>query len=515
MNKFTVLLLAALPFLSYCQKPGRLNLIPEPVSATPKQGGFLLNEKTIIVIPANEGWDLAAEYLKGIVQPSTGLELQVETVRNKNGKVSRNRILFMEDKKGIQNPEGYKLDVSQGNIVVRAGSAAGAFYAVQTIRQLFPAAINAPDLQKGVEWTAQACEIEDYPRFGYRGMDLDVSRHWFAVSFVKRYIDLLAAHKMNRFHWHLTDDQGWRIEIKKYPRLQEVAACREQTLIGHYTDQPVRYDGIAYCHFYTQEEVKEVVEYARKRFVTIVPEIEMPGHALAALTAYPELGCLGAGYETATNWGVFDDVFCAGNEAVFSFLEGVIAEVVDLFPGEYIHVGGDECPKTRWKECPKCQATMKKEGLKDEDEVQSYFIHRAERTLAKYGKKLIGWDEILEGGIPARQDRRDGVGAGGHRAGGGVGPGAGMAGCGRDRGHPGRQCAAEGPRRVRRYRPSVGGGRHRSRSGGARRRPWRRQIDAAAPGRREPGDRLAGFVRHRRGIHGAGGTAGAAAGRRL
>ena len=204
---------------------------------------------------------------------------------------------------------------------------------------------------------------------------------------------------MNRFHWHLTDDQGWRIEIKKYPKLQQVASCRVQTLEGHYTDQPQRFDGIPYCHYYTQEEVKEVVEYARQRFVTVIPEIELPGHALAALAAYPHLGCEGADYSTATLWGVIEDVFCAGNDEVFTFLDHVFAEVCPLFPSEYIHIGGDECPKTRWEACPKCQNRMKKEGLKDEHELQSYVIKRAEKILAKYRKKIIGWDEILEGGL--------------------------------------------------------------------------------------------------------------------
>jgi hexosaminidase len=230
-------------------------------------------------------------------------------------------------------------------------------------------------------------------------LHLDVARHYFPVSFIKKYIDLLAAHKLNIFHWHLTDDQGWRIEIKRYPRLQTVAACREETLVGHYSDTPQRFDGKKDCGYYTQEEVKEVVAYAQKRFVTVVPEIEMPGHALAALTAYPELGCTGGPYKTGQIWGVFDDVFCAGNDATFEFLEGVIDEVCPLFPGVYFHVGGDECPKTRWEACAKCQNRIKKQGLKDPHELQSYVIRRAEAMLAKHGKKLIGWDEILEGGI--------------------------------------------------------------------------------------------------------------------
>jgi hexosaminidase len=241
--------------------------------------------------------------------------------------------------------------------------------------------------------------VEDTPRFDYRGMHLDVGRHFFPVDFIKKYIDLLAAHKFNTFHWHLTEDQGWRIEIKKYPQLQNLAACRKETLIGHYSDQPQRFDGKPYCGYYTQEEVKEVVEYARQRFVTVLPEIELPGHALAALAAYPELGCTGGPYEVGTKWGVYDDVFCAGNEKTFDFLDGVLEEVCALFPGPYVHIGGDECPKTRWEACPKCRKRMATENLKDAHELQSYVIRRAETMLAKRGKKLIGWDEILEGGL--------------------------------------------------------------------------------------------------------------------
>ena len=399
MNKSAILLLLFAPFFAFCQKPEKVNIIPEPVSVSAKNTVFLLNETTSIVYPEGKAdWDIAAGYLAGILSPATGFHLKAAPVKGKIPGNTPNSIIFLSDEK-ITHPEGYQLDVGKKNIIVRAKTAAGAFYAAQTIRQLFPAAINANTLQAGIEWVAQGCAIEDYPRFGYRGLMLDVGRNWFPVPFIKRYIDMLAMHKLNSFHWHLTEDQGWRIEIKRYPKLQQIAACREETLVGHYTDQPMQYDGTKYCHYYTQEEVKEVVEYARKRFITIIPEIEMPGHALAALAAYPELGCEGAGYETATKWGVVEDVYCAGNEKVFSFLDGVLEEVAGLFPGTYIHIGGDECPKTRWKECHRCQAAMKREGLKDEHELQSYFIGRAEKMLAKYGKKLIGWDEILEGGL--------------------------------------------------------------------------------------------------------------------
>jgi hexosaminidase len=233
-------------------------------------------------------------------------------------------------------------------------------------------------------------------------MHLDVCRHFFPVEFVKKMIDMLAVYKMNTFHWHLTDDQGWRIEIKKYPKLTEIGAWRDETMVGHYTENDQKFDGTRYGGFYTQEQIKDVVAYAGKRFITVVPEIEMPGHAVAALSAYPEFSCNGGPFKVYTKWGVSDDVYCAGKEETFKFLEDILEEVVALFPGQYIHIGGDECPKTRWKVCPTCQKRMKDEGLKNELELQSYFVKRIERFVASKGKKLIGWDEILEGGLPER-----------------------------------------------------------------------------------------------------------------
>ncbi len=229
-------------------------------------------------------------------------------------------------------------------------------------------------------------------------MHLDVSRHMYPVEFIKKYIDALAMLKMNTFHWHLTDDQGWRIEIKKYPKLQEVAAYRKETLIGHYSNQPHQFDGKKYGGYYTQEEVKDIVAYAQKRFITVIPEIEMPGHSQAAIAAYPELGCSGEQVEVATKWGVFEDIYCP-KEETFKFLENVLDEVVALFPSEYIHIGGDEAPKTQWKNSSESQALIKSEGLKDEHELQNYFITRMEKYLNSKGKQIIGWDEILEGGL--------------------------------------------------------------------------------------------------------------------
>lgn len=397
----TLLFLLSIPILTTCQSQAPpIQIIPQPLSIKTSAGFFTLKPDTKIYLPNDEkDWATAAEYLKLSIEPATGYALEYQSIAQNTPNTADNAIFFQHDPE-MTNQEAYQLDIKPNAVFIRAGSAAGAFYAVQTLRQLFPPEIYGSKLSnRETPWTAPCCTIQDAPRFAYRGLHLDVGRHYFPASFIKRYIDLLATHKLNTFHWHLTEDQGWRIEIKKYPKLQSEAACRTETLAGHYSDSPKRYDGTPYCAFYTQEEVKEIVAYAQKRFVTIIPEIEMPGHSMAALSAYPELGCTGGPYETGKTWGVFEDVYCAGNEATFEFIENVLEEVCALFPGTYVHIGGDECPKTRWDACPKCQSRIKKEGLKDAHELQSYFIHRVEAMLNKRGKKLIGWDEILEGGI--------------------------------------------------------------------------------------------------------------------
>ncbi len=289
--------------------------------------------------------------------------------------------------------EGYRMTVNEDSIKIIGRDGAGLFYGTQTLVQLVGA--NGK--------TIPVVTIDDYPRFPYRGMHLDVGRHMFPVEFIKKYIDLMAHHKMNRFHWHLTEDQGWRIEIKKYPLLQEKAAFRKETVIGHATtatrSQLKNFDGTPYGGYYTQDEIRDVVRYAAERYVTIIPEIELPGHSLAALSAYPHLGCTGGPYEAATTWGVFDDVYCAGKEETFTFLQDVLDEVMALFPSEYIHIGGDECPKTQWKKCPHCQKRMREMELQDEHQLQSYFVRRIEKYLNKHDRQIIGWDEILEGGL--------------------------------------------------------------------------------------------------------------------
>lgn len=299
--------------------------------------------------------------------------------------ISFHKVLFDT----LMPPEWYQLDVRPDGIEVTASSEAGLYRGSRTLIQL---------LEQSRETGSIPClTITDHPRFAWRGMHLDVCRHFFPVEFVKKYIDLLARYKMNRFHWHLTDDQGWRIEIKKHPKLTEIGGWRKGSQIGPYSRR--EYDSIPYGGFYTQDEIREVVAYAKARHINVVPEIEMPGHALAALAAYPHLGCTGGPYEVNKGWGVFEDVFCAGNDSTFAMLEDVLTEVMELFPSEIIHIGGDECPKESWKKCPKCQSRMKAEGLKDEHELQSYFIQRMEKFVNAKGRKIIGWDEILEGGL--------------------------------------------------------------------------------------------------------------------
>jgi hexosaminidase len=341
-------------------------------------------------------WEVkaVANFFNGLFEKSAGFTFQKLTLQRKNEGIIVLSLIESADKAG-----SYKLKIDQKRIEIQANTATGLFYGVQTIRQLLPPQIESKEKIFNITWTVPCLEIKDEPRFSYRGLHLDVGRHFFPVSFIKKYIDLIALHKMNTFHWHLTEDQGWRIEIKKYPKLTEIGGFRSETLIGHGGRPPFKFDGKRYGGFYTQDEIREVVAYAKARFVTIIPEIELPGHSSAALAAYPELGCAGGPYQVQTRWGVFDDVYCAGNDTVFSFMEDVLDEVVDLFPGTYIHIGGDECPKKAWKECRKCQARIAKEGLEDEHELQSYFIRRIEKYLLTKNRYIIGWDEILEGGL--------------------------------------------------------------------------------------------------------------------
>ena len=400
-TKFSAIFLVALLFLNACHDPVEIKsrglaVIPKPVSTTLSTGHFELRSSTRILL-AKEDAELRAigDYITAMVAPATGFALVVEIQENSDSK----NVIHLEIDPALDNPEMYTLSSDKNAIHIVGGGAVGVFHGVQTLRQLLPPQIESKNKVDNVQWAVQSLRIEDKPTYNYRGLHLDVGRHFFPVSFIKKYIDLITLHKMNVFHWHLTDDQGWRVEIKKYPKLAEVGGFRKETLIGHGGRTPFEYDGVPYGGFYTQDEIREVVAYAKERHVTVIPEIEMPGHAQAALTAYPELGCTGGPYEVATRWGVFPEVFCAGKDHTFDFLEDVLTEVAALFPGQYIHIGGDECPKDRWKVCPDCQARIKAEGLKDEHELQSYFIRRIEKFLLTKNRNIIGWDEILEGGL--------------------------------------------------------------------------------------------------------------------
>ena len=349
--------------------------IPQPVSVEITQGEFIIPETLNISseLPKPE-----TEYFKKRFQNQLNFESSMKNPVHLQG-IRIQTFVFTE---------GYLLEISPQQILITYSSDDSYFRALTTIAQLFEEHRESGKIP--------AMIIHDQPQFKWRGMHLDVVRHFFTVDEVKKYLNYLAMYKINTFHWHLTDDQGWRIEIKKYPKLTEVGSKRKESMVGPYVDQ--KFDAEPYGGFYTQEEIKEVVAYAKSLHINIVPEIEMPGHAVAALASYPELSCTGGPFEVETKWGVFDDIFCP-KEETFDFLEDVLIEVMNLFPSEYIHIGGDEAPKTRWKECPHCQALIKKEGLKDEHELQSYFIKRIEKFVNSKGRKIIGWNEILEGGL--------------------------------------------------------------------------------------------------------------------
>lgn len=361
-----------------------ISIIPRPMKMFVAEGAFVLKPDTVIL--AGAGVNLEASYLAEILAPATGFKLQVKDLSGLSTPPN-SIVLKLDTSLQRLGAEGYTLHIDKERINISALKPAGIFYACQTLRQLLPEKIFSKTKVTDVEWAIPCVTIEDKPRFGWRGQLLDCCRHFFSVDTIKRTIDLLALHKMNRLHWHLTEDQGWRLEIKRYPALTEIGAWR------------INKDGKRYGGFYTQEEVREIVAYAAARHITVVPEIEMPGHSVAALASYPELGCTGGPYTVANEWGVFEDVYCAGNETVFTFIENVLDEVMMLFPSQYIHIGGDECPKERWKKCPRCQARIKAENLKDEHELQSYFIKRIDAYLTSKGRQLIGWDEILEGGL--------------------------------------------------------------------------------------------------------------------
>ncbi|MCU1335595.1 MAG: beta-hexosaminidase [Bryobacterales bacterium] len=358
-----------------------LPIVPRPAVVRYLNGIFLLDRSTLIY--ADPEARPVAEWFSGQMRSEFGVAMDSTTEAP-----PRNAVRFLLDTSLPE--EGYRLRIEPRNGITILGSPAGLFYGAQSVLQLTTARGHST-------FVLPASEIQDQPRFAYRGLHLDTSRHMFPVDFLKRYLDWMARYKLNRFHWHLTDDQGWRIEIRKYPRLMEVASMRKETLVGH-APQSTKSDGTPYGGFYTQEQIREVVAYAQERFITVIPEIDMPGHSLAAMAAYPELACTEGPFETATTWGGFKDVFCP-KETTFQFLENVLTEVMELFPSRYIHIGGDEVEKDRWKESTDAQDVIRREGLKDESELQSYFIRRIEQFVNSKGRRIIGWDEILEGGL--------------------------------------------------------------------------------------------------------------------
>lgn len=367
-----------------------ITLFPEPRHLQRQPGAFRLNRHSRVFAAEGEIGERLAEYLR----PATGFDLPVYPLDADILADATNAILLAPSDE--TSAEAYTLEASPERILIRAGERNGFLHAMQTLRQLLPAQILLDAPQADVAWTIPGLSIHDAPAFGWRGLHLDVGRHMFPVAFIKKFIDAMAFYKFNRFHWHLTEDQGWRLEIKKHPRLTEIGSQRAETPIPA---QPKRGDGKPYGGYYTKAEVREIVAYAADRGITVMPEIELPGHSLAALTAYPHLGCVGEGYQTRRTWGIDSDIYCAGNDEVFTFLQEVFEEALELFPSEYIHIGGDEAPKERWRACPKCQARIQAEGLADEDELQSWFIRRIESWLNARGRRLVGWDEILEGGL--------------------------------------------------------------------------------------------------------------------
>ncbi|MBO9592585.1 MAG: family 20 glycosylhydrolase [Niabella sp.] len=390
MNKLLpALILLFFTTLAQAQTSHFSDIIPYPAAVTASPGQFSVTRKTVLIYDSEEAKRIAGLY-NAFLPQANGFRLSVKKAANQHLSGYSNAIIINS---AAGSSEGYQMTISPSYIQLK-GTGAGTFYAVQSLIQLSTFAGSK-------EIHIPAGTITDTPRFGYRGMHLDVALHLFPFEFLKKFIDLMAQYKLNTFHWHLTEDQGWRLEIKKYPRLTGEGAWRAQTLLGSAQDVPMGYDSIPHGGFYSRQQVKELVRYAADRYITIIPEIEMPGHCISALAAYPELACGDnpGPFKTIESWGIYEDVFCAGKESTFTFLENVLTEVMELFPSKYIHIGGDEVPKTRWKTCKYCQKRIQDNHLKDEHELQSYFIQRIEKFVNSKGRSIIGWDEILEGGL--------------------------------------------------------------------------------------------------------------------
>ncbi len=387
MSNFRGLIVAAISMITAMATAQ--SIIPRPVTLKAAKGSVALTARSRIC--ASGSARRVAEIARGQLVPGTGFEWPIVT-RPADGDV----VLKIDRGLSRLGPEGYRLNSTGGRVEISASAEAGLFYGLQSLRQLLPPAILRRAAIGTQDWTVPAVEIEDQPRFGWRGAHLDPCRHFRPKEFVLKFIDVMALHKLNKLHFHLTDDQGWRIEIKKYPKLTEVGAWRDRTMAGAYSEQ--RFDSEPHGGFYTQEDLREIVAYAKARFIEVVPEIEMPGHALAALAAYPELGNGTGPYKVGDRWGVIKQVFNA-EDSTIQFLQNVLTEVLEIFPSPFIHVGGDECPKDEWKASARAQELIKERGLKNEDELQSWFIHQMDKWLAQHGRRLVGWDEILEGGL--------------------------------------------------------------------------------------------------------------------
>ena len=362
-----------------------IKIIPKPIKVDVKQGNFTLINNTVIL--TDPDLKKQAEFLKSLITPATGFELVIKDLSKKDG--NNTIILNFNESQEILNPEGYILDASENKIEILGQRPQGIFYGIQTLRQLLPVGIESSS-KINRKWPIPCVRIEDFPQFSWRGFMLDESRHFFGKKTVKKMLDIMASLKFNIFHWHLTDDQGWRIEIKKYPRLLEIGSKRKGTMITR-----KKIDKIPISGSYTQDEIKEIIEYASNRFITIIPEIDVPGHVTAALASYPELSCTGGPFEVSTHFGIHKEILCVGKEKVFEFVQDVLNEVMEVFPSKIIHTGGDEVPKRRWKKCSDCQARINKEGLRSEEELQVYFTNRIAKYLESKGRRLMGWNEIL------------------------------------------------------------------------------------------------------------------------
>ena len=407
--KFAALIILSLTTAIFAADTNTLSLIPLPQKIEQRDGAFQITDTTRVYV--NSGSRVTGNYLAEKLRPSTGYPLKVSTKFFDSAAITDGILLTTKNANTNLGPEGYELTVASNSVVIRAPTQAGLFYGVQTLLQLLPPKIFSTNLVGNATWQIPCVQIEDWPRFTWRGFMLDVSRHFFTKPEVKVLLDAMAMQKMNVFHWHLTDDHGWRIEIKKYPKLTEIGAWRSSGGFGFASNSTTAYgpDG-RYGGFYTQDDIRDVVKYAAALHITVVPEIEMPGHATAALAAYPQLGSTPGPFSPEATAGIFHGIYNPANEETFQFLADVIAEVAPLFPGKYFHIGGDEVPKASWKTNAACQALMKREGLKNEEELQSWFVRRIEKIVNANGHSMIGWSEILQGGLPKNAAVMDWIG---------------------------------------------------------------------------------------------------------